>query len=203
MEVESNAQTVEDLQNRPRSPHTSRYQTKPLNHGMQNMTEIYTPVIKCNTCNVDVTVDHNCDVIADQNYDVTVDHNRDALAEQNCDVIGEHNCDVNVELNCDGNVDHNCEVITINLHCVGEKSVVGHCEGVAMKAPLQCVDTGPLSPTPFNTLIAEENHIVDYQNTTECSFVTQRQVQTCTLNQAATELCSVPENGSDRDTGVL
>ncbi|KAK4413122.1 hypothetical protein Salat_2959400 [Sesamum alatum] len=102
MEVESNAQTVEDLQNRPRSPHTSRYQTKPLNHGMQNMTEIYTPVIKCNTCNVDVTVDHNCDVIADQNYDVTVDHNRDALAEQNCDVIGEHNCDVNVELNCDG-----------------------------------------------------------------------------------------------------
>ncbi|KAK4423989.1 hypothetical protein Salat_1592300 [Sesamum alatum] len=209
--AEANDQTAEELQ-----AANHRYQTEPLNHVMQILTEndgsptpqthveINTPMVKCNTCNVDVNVDHNCGVIIDQNCDVAEDHNCDVIADQNCNSTVA--CDVMVDKKCDGTVDHNCDVAVVKLLCEGETSVVGHCEGVAKEAPLQCVALGLFSPNPFNILIAEGNHInpiVDCRNTTECSYVTQIQVQPCTLNQAAIEFCTVPENESDMDVVSL
>lgn len=49
-----------------------------------------------------------------------------------------------------------------------DDDTVGHCEGVAKEAPLQCVALIPFSPNPF--------------------------AMTCTFKQLANELLSPPEN---------
>ncbi|KAK4417239.1 hypothetical protein Salat_2549500 [Sesamum alatum] len=52
------------------------------------------------------------------------------------------------EINTD--VEHNNDGVACTVNVVRAASVVGRCEGVAMEAPLQCVESP--SPNPFVTL---------------------------------------------------
>ncbi|KAK4423976.1 hypothetical protein Salat_1591000 [Sesamum alatum] len=127
--------------------------------------EIVTPAFKINTCNFDVDMD-TCDVTAVNLHNVSVIH-EPADAEHNAnelhditheeyeavidvnntgiDVNGVSNVDIDkmhLLSYCAADVVDNCN----NVCELRDENVVGHCEGVAMEAPLQCAVFVPCPP---------------------------------------------------------
>ncbi|KAK4426018.1 hypothetical protein Salat_1370300 [Sesamum alatum] len=199
----------------------TRYHAEPLNQVMQIFTEndgsptpqthieIATPAFKPNACNVGIDADHTCDV-AEVNL-----HNVSAINEP-CDAENNDNRlhvttneeyeavinvnDTGIDVNDVSNVDLMCYraadvVDNCNNICeLSDKNVVGHCEGVAMEAPLQCVVLVPCPPHPV-AVSSQQNNRVEGK-----SEQSRTQLQICNINEAAAEC---PSNDSFELDGEL
>ncbi|KAK4413478.1 hypothetical protein Salat_2760400 [Sesamum alatum] len=94
---------------------------------------------------------------------------------------------------------HFCKSAEVSYNYVRERrdvSVVGHCEGVAMEAPLQCVALVPFSPNPFAALFRENVNDDDQHLHGEHCHEIRENTQHCTLNQEPIMAFSPPDNES-------
>ncbi|KAK4417237.1 hypothetical protein Salat_2549300 [Sesamum alatum] len=165
-------QTAENLQTeQTKMADDTRYQAEPLTQFIQRMVandESPTPQPRSETvipsANATDNMENNESPAPLPRYTVNAKElNLDTADLDNHDVdkIGLHVHDVNdcnvhitdLENHDVGNfTKHINDVFACLANEMGGLSVVGHCEGVAMEAPLQCV--GPLSPNPFVTMRA-------------------------------------------------
>ncbi|KAL2248695.1 UNVERIFIED_CONTAM: hypothetical protein Sindi_2343200 [Sesamum indicum] len=117
------------------------------------------------------------------------------LHDDNDEILTARNDTIdNMPVVYDRNASSLCNVheLNSNVEELRDDDIVGHYEGVAMEAPVQCVALIPFSPNPFALLIDGNGEQVlkinqPDQQGDDNQKISRNQLQTCTFNQAANE----------------